>query len=205
MPKTSIDYSKTIIYKICCKDLTINDIYVGHTTDLINRRYQHKSNCCNCKNRKFNLYVYQFIRDNGGWDNWEIVVIEEYDLENIQQAKIKVLFWLEELKATLNKFIPSRTRKEYKEVNKEIFKEKAKEYHLNNKEKRNEYAKQHRIENKEQILEYSRRHYQEIKEKRKETLICDTCKLCMRKDSFNRHLKSQYHHKFINSQSSSHD
>ena len=37
MPKTPIDYSKTIIYKVCSKDLTINDCYVGSTNDFDRR------------------------------------------------------------------------------------------------------------------------------------------------------------------------
>jgi predicted GIY-YIG superfamily endonuclease len=197
MPKVSINYSKTIIYKICCKDPTITDIYIGHTTDLTKRKYQHKTSCCNEKNRKYNLFVYDFIRKNGGWNNWDIVMIEECNLETLQQAKLKERYWLEELKATLNKYIPSRTNKEYREENKDLINEKAKKYHLNHREEKKEYNKQRRKENKEKILEYSRKHYQEIKEKRKETLICDICKLCLRKDSYNRHLKSQYHQNFI--------
>ena len=42
MPKTSFEYSKNIIYKICCKDITIKDIYVGQTTNITKRRYNHK-------------------------------------------------------------------------------------------------------------------------------------------------------------------
>lgn len=49
MPKIPTDYSRTIIYKICSNDPTISDIYVGHTTDLIKRRYCHKSSCYNEK------------------------------------------------------------------------------------------------------------------------------------------------------------
>ncbi len=35
MPKTSIYFSKTKIYKIVCKDVSIPDLYVRHTTNLI--------------------------------------------------------------------------------------------------------------------------------------------------------------------------
>ena len=35
MPKDIIDYSNTIIYKIYCKNETITDIYVGHTTNFL--------------------------------------------------------------------------------------------------------------------------------------------------------------------------
>jgi predicted GIY-YIG superfamily endonuclease len=45
MPKDNIDYSHTIIYKICCKDETVTGIYVGHTTNMVKRRCQHKSSC----------------------------------------------------------------------------------------------------------------------------------------------------------------
>ena len=49
MPKTEIDYSNTIIYKIVCKDQNIKDIYVGHTTNFVQRKHAHKQNCNNNK------------------------------------------------------------------------------------------------------------------------------------------------------------
>jgi hypothetical protein len=36
MTKKNIDYSKTMIYKIVCKDFNVSDLYVGHTTNLFN-------------------------------------------------------------------------------------------------------------------------------------------------------------------------
>ena len=42
MPKENIDYSKTIIYKIVCKDIDIEDCYVGSTTDFVRRKSEHK-------------------------------------------------------------------------------------------------------------------------------------------------------------------
>ena len=45
MPKEAMDYSNTIIYKIFCKDETVNDVYVGHTTNFIQRKYAHKILC----------------------------------------------------------------------------------------------------------------------------------------------------------------
>ena len=41
MPKTPIDYTKTIIYKIICLDLEIKDNYVGSTTSFLKRKQQH--------------------------------------------------------------------------------------------------------------------------------------------------------------------
>ena len=74
MPKGKIDYSKTIIYKLCCKDVNITDEYVGGTTNFYGRKGNHKGKCNNSNTR-----VYKFIRENGGWDNWEMIEIEKYN------------------------------------------------------------------------------------------------------------------------------
>ena len=47
MPKTEIDYANTVIYKITCIDKAITDVYVGHTTNFVQRKHQHKQNCKN--------------------------------------------------------------------------------------------------------------------------------------------------------------
>ena len=39
MPKNEIDYSNTIIYKITCLDPNITDVYVGHTTNFVQRKH----------------------------------------------------------------------------------------------------------------------------------------------------------------------
>ena len=67
----------------------------------------------------YNIFVYQFIRENGGWDNFDMILIEEYECENRLQAEQRERYWIETLKAELNQIIPSRTRKQYYETNKE--------------------------------------------------------------------------------------
>ena len=126
MPKLPIDYSKIIIYKICCKDVDVKEIYVGHTKDLIRRRQAHKQSCYNENNKEHNQYKYQFIRENGGWDNWSLIPNEEYPCENVNQALIRERYWVETLQAELNKQIPSRNKKEYCEINKNNICEKSK-------------------------------------------------------------------------------
>ena len=138
MPKSKMDWSKNVVYKICCKDLNITDIYVGHTTDLVKRRCQHKADC-NKENRKnYNLKVYQFIRVNGGWDNWEIILVDKCPCLDFEEAAKIERYYFETLNATLNMVIPSRTRKEYREDNKDIIAENRK----NNRELLNKYARE---------------------------------------------------------------
>lgn len=75
MPKDNIDYSNTIIYKIYCKDKTIKDVYIGQTTNFVIRKYEHKTSC----NTKNDLEIYKTIRENGGWDNWNMIEIAKYN------------------------------------------------------------------------------------------------------------------------------
>jgi hypothetical protein len=168
MPKHAIDYSKTIIYKICCKDPIITDVYIGHTTNLINRKRQHKESCINEKSKLYNLYVYQFIRDNGGWGNWDIVMIEEYNLNNNNEALQKERYWLEELKASLNKYIPSRTQNEYIKCNKENKIQYDKIYRETNKDIIKERQRKYREENKDIIRIKKKEYYEKIKNIKKQ-------------------------------------
>jgi hypothetical protein len=51
MPRLPIDYSKTIIYKIVCNDLSITGCYVGHSTDFTRRKQQNEFSCNDEKKR----------------------------------------------------------------------------------------------------------------------------------------------------------
>ena len=72
------NYSKTCIYKICCLDPTITSLYVGSTCNFSRRKYEHKKICYSEKNRNYNMKIYQFIRDNGGWDNWTMIEVAKF-------------------------------------------------------------------------------------------------------------------------------
>ena len=103
MPKKNIDYSNTIIYKICCKDKNINELYVGHTTNFTKRKFSHKSGCLDLNNT---AKIYTTIRNNGGWDNWEIVEIAKYNCKDSTEARIKEQEHYQLLNCTLNSIQP---------------------------------------------------------------------------------------------------
>jgi len=109
MPKDIIDYSQTIIYKIYCKDTTITDVYIGHTTNFIKRKYQHKI-CCNSNNK---LKIYDSIRNNGGWENWDMVEIAKYNCKDATEARIKEQQHFEEVNSSLNSCPPYVDKNKY--------------------------------------------------------------------------------------------
>ena len=116
MPRTNTNYNNTVIYKIVCNDLNIKDVYVGHTTNFVKRKSQHKENCNSPSNEHYNTKIYKIIRENEGWCNWSMVEIEKYPCGDSNEAKKRERYWLENLSANLNQSIPSRSKKEYLDV-----------------------------------------------------------------------------------------
>jgi hypothetical protein len=99
---SSIDYQNTVIYKIVCRDLSIKDLYVGSTTNFNNRKRGHIASCEFESNPSYNLKLYQFIRLNGGWDNWSMEEIERFPCDNSNEALTRERYWIETLSANLN-------------------------------------------------------------------------------------------------------
>lgn len=189
MPRIAIDYSKTIIYRIVCKDVNIKDCYVGSTTDFKSRKTAHKTKCSNNKNKEYNYNVYVCIRENGNWDNWDMIQIECYNAINKLDAHKRERHWLEYYCATLNMCIPSRTDKEYRDDTKETSKEYFKKYNEEHKDERLKYITKYTKENKEKITEYNKKYNKEHKDKIQER------RSKFSKEYINRQAREIYHRK----------
>ena len=159
-----VNYSNSIIYKLCCKDPNITEIYIGSTVNKYRRKQQHKNDCNNENVKIYNCYVYQFIRGNGNFENWDFVEIEQYNAADKGHLHARERYWIEELKSELNKVIPTRTQKEYREANKDVFSEYKKEYYEANKDVISERVKEYKEANKDKIKEYREANKDKIKE-----------------------------------------
>jgi hypothetical protein len=135
MPLKPIDYANTIIYKLVHKeDYENTNIYIGSTTDFFRRRNNHK-NCCN-SNKKIGYTdkKYVYIRENGGWDEWDMLMVERYPCIDGTEARSREEYWRCLLNSNLN------TKKAF--ITEEQRLEKCKRYYLNNKEKMKGQMKQ---------------------------------------------------------------
>jgi hypothetical protein len=153
-----------IVYKLCCVDTDITEEYIGSTKNFTRRRTAHKTCCNNEKSHQYNYYVYQFIRSNGGWQNWRMIQLEVVNYNTKQDLEAHERRWIEQLKPKLNKAIPGRTYKEYYEENKIKISERNKEFRKQNKEY---VSKQDRIKyekNKDKILEQRKKYYNKNKD-----------------------------------------
>ena len=158
-----MNYENTLIYQICCKDVSITDVYIGQTTNFKQRKAQHKSSCNNEKTKNYNFYVYKFIRENGGWDNWDMILVEKLCCNDKLEALQKERYYVEIFKASLNSNVPSRTIQEYRE------KHQAKiiQYREQNQAKLREYKKKYREENQDKIRQYYVQNQDKMKEYQK--------------------------------------
>ena len=134
MPKA--DYAKCKFYRIICRDPTVLESYVGHTCGEAQRRQQHKKNCNNERSKGYNRRVYRFIREHGGWDNWQLLVHEHLAVNGKIAATLRERFWFEHYQATLNKNVPGRTKVEWQATNyvekREHFRQRNTEYYTAN-------------------------------------------------------------------------
>jgi len=109
-----LDYQNSVIYKICCKDPEITDIYIGSTTNFKRRMSEHKSKCNNEKSNQYNLPVYRFIRDHGGFNNWSVVKIKDVCCKDKYDLIAEERKEFEKLGSTLNSQYPERSIEEYR-------------------------------------------------------------------------------------------
>ncbi len=109
------NYSQSSIYKICCLDTSITEIYIGSTTNFNKRRHTHKSSFNSSIPKYLNSKLYNFIRENGGWENWSMVEIKKFSCNDKRELYTEEMKMMTELKATLNSCQSITTKDERKE------------------------------------------------------------------------------------------
>jgi hypothetical protein len=175
MPKTPIDYSRTVIYKIQhIEDDSL--LYIGSTTDFTKRKTQHKTVCNNPNSNSYNQKKYDVIRSSGGWDAFTMIEIEKFPCRDSKEARRREDEIMREMKANMNTKRANRNKKEYYHDNKETIKEKKKQYYISNTEEILQRKKLYREKNQKTI---------------NRTLICECG--CEVKQHLNRHRKSKKH------------
>tara|TARA_R110000803_G_scaffold192649_1_gene255545 strand:- start:408 stop:998 length:591 start_codon:yes stop_codon:yes gene_type:complete len=179
-----------IFYKITCDDLP-EYIYIGSTVHFIKRKCDHKITCNNPNRKGHNIKLYQTIRDNGGWEKWDIIVIDEAKQVTLTEARIKEESLRKEYNGNLNSQKAYRSVEEAKEYEKEWMKQ----YRESNKELVVEKTKIYYQANKEDILEKQKEYYQNNKKSINEKITCE-CGSIFIKKALNRHLNTLKHQQF---------
>jgi len=156
------NYANGKIYKIVCN--ITGEQYIGATTQKLSQRLT----CHVSKKNTDKIYKSKGIILRG---DYQIVLIENYPCGNKEELERKEREHIE-ANTCVNKVIPTRTREEYFETNKEALLLRSKEYYVTNKEaldlKNKEYRENHKEEINLQKKEYRDTHKEEIALGRKE-------------------------------------
>ena len=152
------------MYKIKSLDPKIDYCYIGSTQNFTKRKCKHKS-MSNLINSISNRKLYNTIRENGGWDNFEMTPIEEYLCDTPLQARMREQVLIDEIEKnklnSINAFISVEDRLD------QIAKQ-QKEYYFKNRDQIVEQQKEYNLKNRDQIVEYRFKNRDQIVEQQKE-------------------------------------
>ncbi len=138
-----VKYENSKIYKIVCN--ITGDVYYGSTTCALSRRKaSHKNDSNGCRSR--------IIIERGDYD---IILVESFSCDNIEQLQQRERFYIESNEC-VNRNVPTRTRKEYKEANREYYSDYMKKYNEEHRDKKLVNDRLYYETNKETILKAMR-------------------------------------------------
>ena len=166
---------KYFIYKI-----TLNDkpdyFYIGHTKNFQKRKYTHKSQC----NKNDKILLYYLIRENGGWENTKMDIIEEFECETLHDAMFRERYWYDQLNPKLNTYVPKLSEEEIQKDNCDRCKK---------------YREQHKDEIKDYKCKWYLQNKERINNERSQVTLCG-CGVSYTISNKARHFKTQRHLNF---------
>jgi len=148
------------------------------------------------------------------FDDCEIIWVENWPCNNKHELLARERHWIENNEC-VNKIIPTRTRKEYREMNKDKIAQKKKEYYAKNKDKVTQKKKEYYAKNKDKVAqivkkyneankdiiakkmkEYSEANKEELKKKRSKQVEC-VCGSLFQYGVKARHERSKKHQDYL--------
>jgi hypothetical protein len=165
-------YQKGKIYRLVCNNTGLN--YYGSTTQLLSKRlYAHKLCYKNYLNDNKNYFTsFKIIEGN----NFEIILVELFNCSCKIELEKRERYYIEN-NDCVNKNIPTRTIKEWRELHKNDYKEYNKDYYKEHKDEKKNKLKEYYDLNKDKIKEQKKEFYNlnkdKINEKRKKKYELD--------------------------------
>ena len=155
-----------VIYLIKHKTCDDKKVYVGSTTNLKKRIKRHEEGCYYVKSKEHNFNLYKYIRENGGFYMYEIIILECYVCNFKYELHDREDDYIQMYDNNLNSKRAYLTRDE-------------------NKEKIKEIHKKYRDKNKDKIKENKKKYCDE-------KITCE-CGSIIRKDFISKHQKTLKH------------
>ena len=213
MPRAQ-NFTQSTIYHIRCI-ATRAVIYVGSTTSFGQRESGHKHKCNNVNGVHYHYPIYAHIRDNGGWDLFEVIPVAHLQLNNKTELRIAEQFEMDKHTDLRNVNYAVRSKTQYRVDNKDAIDARNKQHYVDNKDmiladRKQHYVdnidailaqqKQYRADNKDKIAEYKEQYRAENKDviaaKAAVTITCQ-CGCKVTKYHLARHQNTAKHKKLL--------
>ena len=206
----SLDIKTGTIYKLHCQ--VTGKVYIGSTTVAIDKAMKLNKSCFERYKRgkyKDNLSIFDVMANN----DYNVTILELiHELANDTNFTLKLRklqkFYINENANAVNKYIPTRTKKEYYvenidhklqyqngyyKDNRGVISQKKRVYYLDNKDVFLQRSKEHYIDNRELVLQRNRERYQRIKSSLLPKVTCEVCGAVCAKQNLSQHKKSKRH------------
>ena len=168
------NYNNTVIYMIYKPNSDLKT-YVGHTTNFKVRLRLHRSRY----NRKGSMHcdtpLYNYMRENGQFDEWTFEIITEYPCNSKREAEKKEQYFIDLFKSELNS-MSAYTSSEDSIIRKEKY--------------RKVYYNNHKEELLSKMKIYRDTHKEEINKKKRERIKCEICGFFSARSDISSHKKS---------------
>jgi len=202
-----VNYQNGKIYKI---ESNIGDmVYYGSTTKqyLSQRMDTHRGHYKHWLNGDGNFTTSFKLFEEYGIKNCQIILVESYSCNNKDELKTREAHYIKNFEC-VNKCVPNRTSKEWRQDNKETIKEymdeyrhvnndkitkQQKKYYESNKESINIKHKEWVDINREKVRDYDKKRYDNLL---KEKFTCE-CGAILSKGAKFKHVKRRQHLKYM--------
>ena len=119
------------IYEIKSIDKSITGTYIGSCWDMKRRLKSHKDKVNNKTYRGYNYPLYRYIRENGGFDNFEMIEIDSGECEDKRELECAEQFYID-MSGGIENLLNDRDALEDKQKRKEKNNIAAKQIHKRN-------------------------------------------------------------------------
>ncbi len=191
-----VNYANGKIYKLV--SFQTDKVYIGSTCEKLSvRKAKHKSKYkCFLSGRDVYITSFELIK----LGDVDIVLLEEFPCANKEQLHKRERYYIDTYNC-VNKVLPTRTDKEYYEVNKEKIDKQIKKYQEANKEELKNYRKAYNEKNKDKkkayFTEYYAKNIDKIKDYQKISYTC-SCGSEVKKYKKSQHDKTKKHLNSLN-------
>jgi hypothetical protein len=174
------------IYRISHKlDYENENVYIGSTVDLHKRKICHKSTCITETNKSYHSKPYEYIRENGGFENFQFTILRVCnDADKTELFKLEQSF-IDVYEPTLNTRSASQTKDEWREKNKEKIQNQKKVW-----------QQEHKQEIKQKKEVYYQEHREEINKQRNQVIVCE-CGINSTRRNISTHRKTKHHQEYL--------